>query len=125
MAADDRDGVVHGGAFIVGELGHVTFDSADQPPDAGDLFLGRGRVRASPLIDSFDRGGQAFAGAQQVVEVAGEVGQVGHVGAEMVTAGAAEPDRAGAAAGLHVGRLTAGPVRNSDRTDLIPGVLAV
>ena len=54
MAADDRDGVVHGGAFGVGELGDVAFDLADQPPDAGDLFLGWGRVRASPLIDSFD-----------------------------------------------------------------------
>ena len=38
---------------------------------------------------------------------------------------AAEPDRAGAAAGLHVGRLTAGPVGDSDRPDRIPGVLAV
>ena len=86
MAADDRDGVVHDGPFGVGELGDIAFDLADQPPDAGDFFRGRGRVRASPLIDSLDGGGQAFAGARQVVEIAGEVGQVGDAGAEMVTA---------------------------------------
>ena len=34
---------------------------------------------------------EAFPGAEQVVEVGGQVGQVGHVGAEVVAAGAAEP----------------------------------
>src|SRR5664280_828679 len=55
--------------------------------------------RPHPLVDAVDGGGEAFTGAEQIVEIAGEVGQVGHVGAEVVAAGAAEPDWAGAAAG--------------------------
>ena len=43
-------------------------------------------------------------------------------GAEMVAAGAAEPDRAGAAAGLHVGGLGAAAVGDGDLADRIAGV---
>ena len=75
------------------------------------------------LVDAVDGGGQALPGAQQVIEVGGQVGQVGDVGAEVVAAGAAEPDGAGAAAGLHVGRLGAGAVRDGDFPDRVPGVL--
>jgi len=89
-----------GGAFDVAEWVMFAFDLADEPPDAGDLFFGRGRVRASPFHRFPRRRRPGVRGAQQVVEIAGEVGQVGHVGAEVVTAGAAEPDRAGAAAGF-------------------------
>ena len=89
MAADDRDGVVYDGPFGVGELGDIAFDLADQPPDAVISSRPGSRPR-EPTIHSLDGGGQAFAGAQQVVEIAGEVGQGGDVGAEMVTA---TPDR--------------------------------
>jgi hypothetical protein len=65
MVAGHRDGVVHGGALDVGELAGIGFDLVDEPPDTGDFVLGWGRVRASPLIDSFDSGGEAFAGAQR------------------------------------------------------------
>ena len=70
-------------------------------------------------------GGEPFAGAEQVIEVGGQVGEVGHVGAEVVAAGAAEPDRAGAAAGRDVGRLGAGAVGDGDRADRVAGVLVV
>ena len=85
--------------------------------------LGGGGVGAGPLVDPVDGGGQPFPGAQQVIEVAGQVGQVRDVGAEVVTADAAEPDRAGAAAGLHVGRFGAGAVGDGDLPDRVAGVL--
>ena len=103
----------------------VAVDAADQPPDPGDLLLGGGGVGAGPVVDAVDGGGQSFTGAQQVVEVGGQVGQVGDVGAEVVAAGAAEPDRAGAAAGLHVGRFGAAPVGDGDLTDGVAGVFGV
>ena len=66
--------------------------------DPADFLLGRGGCGAGPVVDAAG-GGEPFAGAEQVVEVGGQVGQVGDVGAEVVAAGAAEPERAGAAAG--------------------------
>src|SRR5439155_4099127 len=105
-----------------GGLGDVAVDPADEPPDPGDLLLGGGGVGAGPLIDAVDGGGEPFPGAQQVIEVGGQVGEVGDVGAEVVAAGAAEPDRAGAAAGLDVGRLGAAAIRDGDLADRITGV---
>jgi hypothetical protein len=52
-----------------------------------------------------------------------QVGQVGDVGAEVVAAGAAEPDRAGAAAGPDVGRFGAAAVGDGDLPDGVSGVL--
>ena len=40
-------------------------------------------------------GGEPFTGAEQVIKVSGQVREVGNVGAEVVTADAAEPERAG------------------------------
>ena len=106
-------------------LVEVAVDAGDEPPDPGDLLLGGGGVGAGPVVDAVDGRGQSFAGAEQVVEVGGQVGQVGHVGAEVVAAGAAEPDRAGAAAGLHVGRFGAAPVGDGDLADGVAGVFGV
>ena len=52
-----------------------------------------GGVGAGPVVHPVDGGGQSFAGAQQIVEVCLQVGQERDVGAEVVAAGAAEPDR--------------------------------
>ena len=60
---------------------------------------------------------------QRVVEVGGQLGQVRDVGAEVVAADAAEPDRAGAAAGLDVGRFGAAAVGDGDLADCVAGVL--
>ena len=87
-------------------------------------WLGGGGLGAGPVVDA-GGGGEPFAGAEQVIEVGGQVGQVGDVGAEVVAAGAAEPDRAGAAAGGDVGRLGAGAVGDGDRADGVAGVLVV
>ena len=54
-----------------------------------------------------------------------QVGQVGDVGAEVVAAGAAEPERAGAAAGFDVGRFGADAERDGDLTDGAAGVFGV
>ena len=70
-------------------------------------------------------GAQPFAGAEQVVEVGVQVGQVGDVGAEVVAADAAEPVGAGAAAGLDVGRLGADAVGDGDLADGAAGVFGV
>ena len=125
MPADHGDRLVDRGAVDVTGLVEVAVDAGDEPPDPGDLLLAGGGVDAGPVVDAVDGRGESFTGAEQVVEVGGQVGQVGHVGAEVVTAGAAEPDRAGAAAGLHVGRFGAPPVGDGDLTDGIPGVLGV
>ena len=100
VTADNGDCVVDLGPLGVVELGDVAFDPVDQPPDPGDFLLGGGGVGTGPVVDSVDGGGQSFPGAQQIIEVCLQVGQVGNVGAEVVAAGAAEPDRAGASAGL-------------------------
>jgi hypothetical protein len=40
VLADDGDRLIDLGTLSVGELGDVTVDPADEPADAGDLFLG-------------------------------------------------------------------------------------
>lgn len=60
-----------------------------------------------------------------LIAVAGQVGQVGDVGAEMVASGAAEPQRAVVPAGGDVARLGAGAVGDGDRSDHVAGVLVV
>ena len=62
-----------------------------------------------------------FASAQQIVEVGLQVGQERDVGAEVITAGAAEPDRTRPATGLDVGRLGAGAVGDGDLADGVAG----
>ena len=125
VTAHDGDRLVDAGSLGLVELGDVAFDAVDQPPDPGDLLLGRGGVGAGPVVDAVDGGGQPFAGAQQVIEVGLQVGQEGDVGAEVVAAGAAEPDRAGAAAGFDVGRFGAGAVGDGDLADGVAGVFGV
>ena len=110
MLADDGDRMIDLGALGGWQLGDVAVDQADEPPDPGDLRLSGGGVGARPFVDAVDRGGQPFPGAQQVIEVGGQVGQVGDVGGEVVAACAAEPDRAGPAAGGDVGRFGAAAV---------------
>ena len=83
-----------------------------------------GAAWSCPGVDA-GGGGEPFAGAEQVIEVGGQVREVGHVGAEVVAAGAAEPDRAVVPAGGDVGRLGAGAVGHGDRADRVAGVLVV
>ncbi len=54
-----------------------------------------------------------------------QVGQVGHIGAEVVATGATEPVGAGVTAGLHVGRFGADPKRHDHFTEHSAGVLGV
>ena len=119
----DGDGVVDAGSLGFVDAGDIAFDSVDQPPDPGDFFLGRGGVGAGPVIDAVDGGGQPFAGAQQIIEVCLQLGQERDVGAEVVAADAAVPDRAGSAAGFDVGRLGAGAVGDGDLPDGVAGAL--
>ncbi|MDQ3274075.1 MAG: hypothetical protein M3Q39_03335 [Actinomycetota bacterium] len=125
MAANHGDGVVDLGSFRFVESGDVAVDPVDQAPDPGDLFGGGGGVGAGPLVDTVDGRGQSFAGAQQIVEVGLQVGEKRDVGAEVVADGAAESDRAGAAAGLDVGWFGASAVGDGDRPDCVAGVLGV
>jgi len=69
VAAHGGDGDVDVGSFVV-ELGG---DPVDQPSDAGDLLVGRGGLGPGPGVD-VGGGAEAFAGAQQVVEVCLQVG---------------------------------------------------
>ena len=123
VLADDGDGLADGGAF---------FGAEQAMSPLIWLMSRRMRVISSPegvasarAQSSMPSGGEALAGAEQVIEVSSQVGQVGHVGAEVVAAGAAEPDRAGAPAGGDVGRLGAGAVGDGDLPDGVAGVLSV
>src|SRR5258708_7408681 len=111
-----------GGVAGGGGRGDAGGDRADEPREGGALRRGGGGVGAGPLIDAGEGGGEPFPGAQQVIEVGGQVGEVGDVGAEVVAAGAAEPDRAGASAGRHVRRLGAAAIGDGDLADRITGV---
>ena len=84
MLADDGDRLIDLGALGGRQLGGVAFDPVDELPDAGDLFAGGGGASAGPVVDAVDGGGEPFSGAQQVIEVGSEVGEVGDVGAEVV-----------------------------------------
>lgn len=77
-------------SLVRGEFLDVIFDLVDELPDLGDLVFGGGGGGARPVLGA-GGGGEPFTGAQQVVEVGGQVGQVGDVGAEVVAAGAPEP----------------------------------
>jgi hypothetical protein len=87
VPADDGDGLVDAGAVVRAQAGDVAFDAADELPDDGDLLIGGCRLVACPCVDA-GGGGEPFAGAEQVIEVGGQVGEVGGVGAEVVAAGA-------------------------------------
>ena len=95
MTADDAHRLVDLGPPAGVHAVDVALDLADEVPDPADFPCCGHRVGTGPLIDPVDAGGQPFAGAQQVIEIPGQVRKVGDVGAEVVTAGAAEPDRAG------------------------------
>ncbi len=77
-----------------------------------------------PLLDVAG-GQQPFPIVQQVIDVGRQVGKVGDVGAEVVTAGTTEPERARVAARLDVGRLGAGPEGDGDLADGTTDVLGV
>jgi hypothetical protein len=125
VAAHHRDGVLDPGSFGLIELGDIALDPIDQLSDPGDLLLGRGGVGARPLIDPVEGGGQPFPGAQQIIEVGLQVGQMRNRGLEMVTPDTAEADGAGATASLHVRRFAAGAVGHGDFAERVAGVLGV
>jgi hypothetical protein len=125
MTAHNGHRVVDLRSLGVVEFGDVAFDPVDQPPDSDDLLLGGSGVGAGPFVDPVDSRGQPFAGAQQVFQVGLQVGQEGDVGAEVVAAGAAVSDWAGAATGFDVGRFGADAERYGDLTDGAAGVLGV
>lgn len=79
-----------------------------------------GRVaRAVPYLYSESEIVALMAAAAQ------QVGQVGHVGAEVVAAGAAEPERTGPTAGFDVGWFGADAERDGDLADGVAGVFGV
>ncbi len=124
MAADDLDGFVDAGTLVGVEVIEAGVDTSDQGAYAFDLLLRGGRLGAGPVVE-LGGGEKAFPAAQQIVEVGLQVGQVGDVGAEMVAAGATEPEWAGAASGLDIGRLGADPEGHCHLAEGAPGVLGV
>ena len=124
VGADDLDGLGDLAPVGVAELVQVVFGPADELPQPGDLLVGGHGLGSGPVVEVAG-GADAFPGAQQGVEVVAELGQVGGVGAEVAAAQAAEPERAGAAAGLDVGRFGADPERDGDLADRQALVFAV
>ena len=124
VASDGGDGGVDVGSLLVGEVLETGLDPGDETADADDLFFGGHGFSSRPLVD-IGGGKDSFAVAEQVVEVGLQIGEVGDVGAEVVTARAAEPERAGVAAGLDVGGLGADPEGDDDLADGAAGVFGV
>jgi hypothetical protein len=60
------------------EVVQVVFDAADQRPQSGGLLLGGHGFGAGPGVE-FGDGSDAFAVAEQGVEVVAQFGQVGRV----------------------------------------------
>ena len=83
VLADDGDSLVHLGALGAGEL---VMSPLIRPMSRriGVISSSAGWRRRGPLVDAVDGGGEPFPGAQQVIEVGGQVGEVGDVGAEVV-----------------------------------------
>ena len=123
-SANNVDGVEDFGSFGRFQVAEVVFHAAYQPTDAVDLRVAGGGLDAGPFVE-LGGGGDAFPVRQQLVEVGAEFGEVGDVGAEVAAAGAAEPERAGTAAGLDVGRFGAVAERHRDLADPLPGSFAV
>ena len=92
---------------MVGDLVESAADPVDQPADVGDLVVGGHRVGAGPAVE-VGCGQQPFTAGEQVVEATLQVGQIGHVGAEVVATHPAEPERAGGAASGD-GQVVVGP----------------
>jgi len=74
VLADDGDGLVDAGTVVRAQAGDVAFDAVDELPDDGDLLAGGCRLVACPGVDA-GRGGEPFAGAEQIIEISGQVGR--------------------------------------------------
>jgi len=72
VLADDGDGLVDAGPVGRVQAGDVAFDAADELPDDGDLLVGGCCLVACPGVDA-GGGGEPFAGAEQIIEVGGQV----------------------------------------------------
>jgi hypothetical protein len=122
--ADDLDGLDDLAPVGFAELAEVVSGPPDELPQPGDLLVGRRGLGSGPVVEVAG-GPDAFPGLQQAVEVVAELGEVGRVGSEVTAAQAAEPERAGSAAGLDVGRLGTHAERDRHLADCHSLVLAV
>lgn len=102
----------------------VSLDPVDQAADAADFLFGGHGLAAGPAVGLEGRH-EPLAAAEQIREVTLEVGKVSDVGAEVVTADTAEPDRATLAAGRDVVRLQTDAVGRSHFPDGPPHVFGV
>jgi len=86
MGPDGLDSPVDAGTVRWVEVVEAGGDPADEGADAPDLFLRGHRFGARPVVD-VSGGKETLSVAEQVIEVGVQVGQVGHVGAEVVASG--------------------------------------
>jgi hypothetical protein len=87
--ADDGYRVGDQGLVLLGKIGDVGLDAADQLPQLGDLFLARGELGFGPVLQ-FGGGSDSFPVGEQLLQVGLELGQVGRVAAEVPAAQAGE-----------------------------------
>src|SRR5450759_2057842 len=125
LGADGGDGCPGGGAVVLVQAGDHFVVGAQQPADGVDLFLGGSGVAAGPVGQGRDGGGQPFSVGEQLGEVAAQLGGVGGVGAEVLAAGAAVPERTGVPASGDVGGFGADPERHRHLADLLAGRIGV
>ncbi|MGP3974440.1 hypothetical protein ACTWQF_10615 [Streptomyces sp. 8N114] len=88
-------------------------------------FLIRGPGLAACPVVCLEGGPQPFTTAEQVGKMGFEVGEIRDVGAEVLAAQAAESERAGVAAGGHVGRFAADAVSGGDLADRAADVFGI
>ena len=84
-------GLVDLAALLLAELLQLKLDPANQRPHPADLLVGGHRLGAGPRLQ-LDRSADPFAVAQQHVQVAVQLAQVGRVRAEVAAAHAAKPN---------------------------------
>ena len=94
------------------------FVGEDEPAQVLDLFRRRRGTGPGPLGE-LGSGGEALGVGEQPGQVGAQLRLVGGVGAEVLAAQAAMPERAGLPAGCNVGGLGADPERDRDLADLL------
>jgi hypothetical protein len=97
-APGGSDGVLDAAAVLFAEPGKRLLVAEDELAQSLDLLWGRRGAGSGPLGELGSGGGKAFGVGEQPTEITAQLRLVGGVGAEVLAAQAAVPERPGPAA---------------------------
>src|SRR5438132_12490411 len=118
-APGGSDGVLDAAAVLFAEPGEHFLVGEDEPAQGLDLFRRRRGTGPGPLGELRSGSGETLGVDEQPGQVGAQLRLVGGVGAEVLAAQAAMPERAGLPAGCNVGGLGTDPEWDSDLADLL------